>query len=174
MYLYGNADPAMHIDPSGYIGLLDTSFALNIQSSLRAGQAQSYRVVVKKSGCLLIKAVAEETITQGVYLFIEDSLDGINKNSGKTYVGRTNDFKRRLNEHVNIKIKQGAQLVSKLGINLPPNTSKVVSRILEQYLIDALGGKDGLSNVRNEIALNPRSKASKELREFFNKVKICK
>ena len=47
-YLYGNADPVNHIDPSGNIGLLSVSINVDFSSTLRMGSVQEGRAALAK------------------------------------------------------------------------------------------------------------------------------
>ncbi len=127
-YLYSDADPVNGFDPSGWMTLTELSTALNIQIRGSLGSSQAYRIVFKKTGCLLVEAMTEQAITHGVYVFI----DGI---TGLPYVGKTkNEVDSRLKQHA----RQGARLVQSVVAQFAVKGGKAELQVIEQLIFDLI------------------------------------
>lgn len=113
----------------------------------------------------MIEAVTEE-ILGGLYILIPE----FGLKAPLPYVGRSEDVKKRLMQHIGPKIDSLKQVVATFGFK----GSKNDFRILEQFFIEKLGGLDHLSNERFEVAEKPRSKNSKGLRKTLRKLDWCK
>jgi len=162
-YLYANADPVNGADPSGLFTLVEMIQSLQANVQEQASTLQSYRITIKKTGCVLIEWVVEEAITKGIYFLINSS--------GIPYVGRSVKIPRRIREHA----RDTTRDLGKLMAVFKTNASTGQLRVLEQFLIEELQKLEiGLSNRRNEIARQPRSARSKELREIVKKLEFCK
>ncbi|MBF7073942.1 GIY-YIG nuclease family protein [Glaciecola sp. MH2013] len=184
-YLYGHSEPLNGVDPSGFMFLTDISFTSSLQAKNRAGQTAGYRVTFKKLRkelvCASIKEVAVKSISEaaaGVYLFSE-------RLSGETYIGKTDNFKRRETQH-NARIgKMLAKIEFKMdnvlelfGIDKKSTEAKAFDnalRALEQSFMDEydrVGAQT--SNRMRSVAKQPKSLNSQKIRRMLNNtIDLC-
>ena len=164
-YLYGNADAINVTDPLGYMGLDETVVVEEIQATMQTGATASYRVVLRKTGCFAIEALAGEALNAGIYIF----LDGL---TDLPYVGQTSvDFNKRLLQHVDEEKRVVKQVMAQFHVE--EKIQGEVLRKLEQVIIDLFGtpgGRKGKGTLSNDI--NALNKAKRKLMEGISQ--ICK
>jgi RHS repeat-associated protein len=164
-YLYAHASPISHLDPSGLITLGELGTAMNIAARQSLTSVGSYRVVIQKTGCLLVEAIVEETITHGIYVFL-DELD-----NNKPYVGKTkNDLDRRMRQHTTEGARRVGQVIARINVQ----GGKGDLQVIEQLIYDVLSGgqPNSLSNTIRPLSERRPSKA--ELRKRLAAIKLCK
>ncbi len=168
-YLYANGDPIRFVDPSGYFGLADVGAALNIRGILGTSANTSFRVTVKKIGkefaCIAIEEVVSEliiqSITGGIYIL---------NDRGNGYVGRTNDFDRRMREHAANNLRKVESVLAKFHIDGDRNDL----RLVEQFFMDLFReANQPLTNRINSIAQQPSSANSQRLRRMVDRLDFC-
>ncbi len=169
-YLYANGDPILFVDPSGYFSLSNITASLRIQSIQKGSAQASFRVFIREIGeglaCVAIEELVSEVVMQsissGIYI-LGDSDSG--------YVGRTNDFKRRMQEHARAAGNKTKNILAKF--HLDGNRNEM--RIIEQFFMDVFREvNQPLSNQINSIAPSPTSINSKKLRKIVDKIDFCK
>ena len=160
-YLYVEANPVNAIDPSGLMQLNELQFGQLVQRTLAAGARLNLRVVVQKTGCILMYSVADEIVGQGIYIFLGET--------GTPYVGKTQrEFIKRFREHLRTGALRNLEKV--LGfIGVDGASKKLALRDIEQYILDTVlkvqGRPGGLKGLQNQV--NP-------VREILRKtVKFC-
>lgn len=140
-YTYASNDPVNSVDPTGYETLGSLSVGMNTSVTLQTGAVQSFRFVLQKTGCYLVEAVAEELVTQGIYILAEAAL------GGPFYVGQSVDIERRIDEHKKGLLNRTKELVAKFHIDKLPGMAgkdyKDLLRVAEQYIMDAVRAAPG-------------------------------
>jgi len=168
-YVYGNSDPVRYIDPSGYFGLADIGAALNIRGIQAASIQASFRVTLKQIGKDLACVAIEETVTE---LVIQQLTGGVYVLGGDSegYVGRTNDFDRRMQEHVSNGKRKVEGVLALFHMEMDRNEQ----RLVEQFFMDVFrAANQPLTNEINSIAQNPSSPNSQNLRRMLNRLDFC-
>lgn len=87
------------------------------------------------------------------------------------YTGRTNNFDRRLREHLDDVRRAVSGALARFQFIGDRNEM----RLLEQYVMDFVRDvmEETFSNRRAEIARSPRSANSRRLREIFDRLDLC-
>ena len=169
-YVYGNANPVSFIDPSGHMGIVDVGAALNIRSITATSSQASFRVTVRRIGSELACVAIEETVntlvmqqlTGGIYVLADN---------GAGYVGRRNDFDRRMNEHRRSGKRKVEGVLALFHMDMDRNDQ----RLVEQFFMDSFReANQPLTNQRNSIARNPVSSNSRRLRRMMDNLDFCK
>jgi hypothetical protein len=160
-YLYVEASPVDAIDPSGMMRLNELQFVQAVQRTIVTGARLNVRVVVQKTGCILMYEAGDKILGQGIYIFLGET--------GTPYVGKTQrEFIKRFREH----LRTGAlrNLERAMGfIGVEDKAKKLALRDIEQYILNTVlkvqGRPGGLKGVQNKV--NP-------VREILRKtVKFC-
>jgi len=144
-YLYTSGNPVNNIDPSGYADFTLQSqtqaVAINseLESQVKGAEMQLGRKAIKKTACAVMRECVKAVV---IYVF----MDAI---TGQLYVGRSIDAARRIATH----IRKG-KLLKNATVWVFKSESVAIARlrVLEQDMINSLGGVNKLSNNRNEIA----------------------
>ena len=175
-YSYVHNDPANLIDPSGNIASLGGLMsALSSRSTVSAASHASYRVTLRKVGrelsCIAIEEIVSDLIIQqltgGVYVF----MDSIAPSNPQPYIGSTNDFNRRIQEHARSSTKKVEKVLAMFHMDGNRNDLRVV----EQFFMDLFtqAGQQ-TTNRKNAIATNPASFNSQKLRRMVDQLDFCK
>lgn len=128
-YIYAYSDSANFIDPTGNMGI--AGFMVNFTGvSIRVGHRTVVRHAFKNIGCELGVALAEQSITHGIYLLF-DSV------SGRYYVGQSTDIDRRYKQH----LKEAERKAR--------SAWKANSKIVARFFVD--GGSGALDKVEQFI-----------------------
>ncbi len=148
-YAYAAADPVNRFDPSGNEDLLSLSIGSSAEATLQTGSVQSFRFVLQKAGCYLLEAVAEEVVTEGIYILAEAAIG-----APIFYAGQSVDIERRLAEHAGPGSRHVAKdIVAKF--HLDKALGKDAYRIAEQFIMDAVRASGGkLDNAIEAINRN--------------------
>lgn len=185
-YLYGHSEAVNGSDPTGHMFMMNVMASLDIQASLRTGQASGYRMTLKKIGkelaCVAIEEIATNAIAEmvsGIYIF-EDMSD--KKGGNRPYIGKTNNHKVRKKQHAD----RVGKLFSKiefhvddiLGLFNMTDEKKAFDnglRALEQSFMDYFEDKQiSTSNKYKSVADKPKSFNSKKIRNVLNnKIDLC-
>lgn len=169
-YLYAYGNPVLYTDPSGYFGLVDVGAALNIRGIQSASAQVSFRVTVRKIGkelaCVAVEEIVSDLILQqltgGIYI-LNDGNNG--------YVGRTNDFERRIREHGRDAAKKVQRVLALFHIDGDRNDM----RLVEQFFMDLFReANQPLTNRINSISPSPASANSQRLRRMVDRLDFCK
>jgi len=172
-YAYANSSPTMYVDPSGNVGMMEVQFNIAVRSSLQGMQnrflGKVMQEVGKELGCDIAVTFVTHAVQEGAGIYLFSS-------GNKPYVGRTNNFTRRLNEHLRGKLKHMNDVLGRVTFS---GTKKVFSsrelNAIEELIIRSIddmtgGGLSGMSNSRYNYKKN-----SGAYRKLIDKVKTkCK
>lgn len=178
-YTYGNASPTYFVDPSGHFGLAGFSIAMNIQSSMRTGQAVGYRVTLRKVGKKITCVAVEQVFEQAVIEAMTSGIYFLKAQNGKgSYVGQSNDFDRRLDEHKRHKKQAQRQIQSMVARFQFMSTDRNERRIVEQFMMNVA---DAFDEIPDRIEQNNAirkgsggSKNTKKLQGIIADLDFCK
>ena len=170
-YTYVQNDPARLVDPSGNIatisGLLSGISARGGQSGAsHASFRVTFREIGKDVACFAVEEIVSELIIQkltgGVYI-LQDGVD--------PYVGRTNDFDRRVREHTRDVSKRINKILALFHIDSGVNNQRLIEQLfIETYRNDGVN----ITNTNNSIAPRPASNNSRNLRRIVKNLDFCK
>ena len=168
-YAYVANNPANMYDPSGLFGIGELLAAGRIQGIQTSASTASYRVIVRRIGknlaCIAVEEVVStaiiESLTGGVYLL---------QDAGKPYVGRTDNFDKRVAQHTKSASKQIQRVMAFFHMPFGKNDQ----RLVEQFFIDLLKTIKNGTNRINSVAQKPRSNNSKKIRKLLKNLKFCK
>ncbi|QNM96752.1 RHS repeat-associated core domain-containing protein [Chitinimonas koreensis] len=166
-YAYAHADPINKLDPSGHMTLQELGQTLNTAARQALSSAGNFRVVFKKTGCMVVENIVEETITQGVYVFIDELADG------KPYVGRTkNDIDDRLREHARGRARIVGTIIAKFKVVGDKDDVQLFEQLIYDLLVGEDDPKDAVANKIRPLSEKRPSKAA--LRQRLASIDICK
>jgi RHS repeat-associated protein len=162
-------DPIDNTDPSGKQNLGELGATLNQIGRGSTISAGAFRLVIKKTGCVIVQEVASEVIINGVYIFFDELAQA-------PYVGRTkNAISTRLSQHIREYAKTGARIVGDTLAKFEViGAAKGDLQVIEQLIYDFLSeeGRNGLSNTIRPLSGDSARKAA--LRARLAKIKLCK
>jgi predicted GIY-YIG superfamily endonuclease len=102
-----------------------------------------------------------QQLTGGIYILADN---------GSGYVGRTNDFDRRMQEHTRSSKRKVEKVLALFHMEMDRNEQ----RLVEQFFMDLFRqANQPLTNTNNSIALNPSSTNSRGLRRIMDRLDFC-
>ncbi|KIM07755.1 MAG: hypothetical protein KU38_10485, partial [Sulfurovum sp. FS08-3] len=157
-YAYGNSNPSMFVDPSGHIGIMEVQLSMSIQSELKGMQTilmrQMMKSIASELGCDIAITFVKDALTEGAGIYLFRAIDGL------PYVGRTNNFVRRLKEHLRGKLISMNQLLGRIKFHnmvKPFSQSELnaIEELIMRSIDDMTGGNlSGMSNARRNYGDN--------------------
>ena len=143
-YLYARGNPVIYVDPSGrfFGSFAGIGRALILGVRFRTFAFFKIRKAGMKSlGCNILKYIAKQAATEGIYLVFAQGLP--------IYVGQSKHVDVRLKQHMNDKFKNIKHVAARFHI--PGLNEKVLRETLEQIVLTAVGGVDNTLNEVNPI-----------------------
>jgi len=162
-YAYGNSNPALFVDPSGNVGIIEVQFNINVRGVLASEQRYFVNKVAgqlsKELGCTLIFTAVETAISEGAGVYLFNSTDQ------KPYAGRSNNVGKRLKAHMKKlkkalrrKLIDGNRVFARFGLKdmiLKTDELNAFEELIIRTLDDMTGGNlSGLTNKRYNYDLN--------------------
>lgn len=164
-YLYGKSDSVNHIDPSGHMSIGNVSAGSSIQGVVPSISTQTFQVSIRRIGKKFACIAIEEIVTDAIMQQLTGGVYFLQTQEG-SYVGKTNDFERRLQEHIRNRKLKISRTLTRFHMELDRNDM----RIIEQFFMELFEPE---SNRINSVARNPASANSKMLRGVIDRIDFC-
>jgi len=169
-YAYANSSPAMYVDPSGNVGLIEVQLNMSVQGELRYVNqrmlTKGVQSVAKRLGCEIAITQVKNMVTEGVGIYFFRSMSTL------PYVGRTNDFIIRFRAHLGKRLSDLNHIMGRLEFHgMGKKLSQSELNFIEELLIrevDAMTGGNlvGMDNERYNYGGKNPSNGPKDTARF--------